>query len=227
MLTFQNVSNFLDCFPSAKKYIKQNNPNSPCIGIQVNPGREINISKSGWVNPWDDISNPVIPGKKLILVNIPIGECYPCEVSQENGNPVGYLPSNIQSLGEVIAYETRDANSPLLTIEIASGAICVDGDYAQEGDVIFVRLQDGTIGLINPRKLNGMKVLHNSPVTAKAISFDSEPIWASAPLVEDREFIGLEGAKLFPIGSRVCFSDTKNVYFITSEKWTKMGYNQI
>lgn len=226
MLTFTTLDAFRAAFPSSRRYIKANAPESPCVGIQVARGLAADISKAGWVAPWADITNPINSDTKLVLVNTPIGECYACEIGF-NSRPVGYVPRPIeaQNLGPVTAYKTRDEKSPLLTFPVLSGSVKVNGVEVGPGQVIFARLQDGTVGVVDASKLVGMEVDDSGLFDGSAaIAYDSEAIYASEPLTEEFEYDGLEGRKRAPVGSRLAYSDTKNLYFIKPESWAKMGY---
>lgn len=227
-LTFTDSVGFLASFPDSKTYIKANAPDAPCIGIKVAPNRTADVSKAGWVAAWADITNPINSDGKLVLINAPIGECYACEIAL-NGYPVGYTPRPLESqnLGPVIAYQTRDEKSPLLTFPVLSGSVKINGVEVGPDQLIFARLQDGTVGSMDKDKLSGMVMDTSGLFTTEALAYDSEAIYASEPLTAPFEYDGLEGRKIAPIGSRLAFSDTKNLYFIAPEKWVKMGYKLV
>lgn len=225
MLTFTSEAAFRAAFPASAQFIKANAPDAPCIGVQVVAG-VADVSKAGWVQPWADITNPIVAGKKLVLVNLPDEGCYACEVAS-NASPVGYRPRAIelQNLGPVTAYKTRTPASPLLAFPVTSGVVRYKGVEVGPGQVIFARLQDGTIGVVDQAKLSGMTPDDSGLFAgSSAIAYDSEPVWATEPLEADYEYEGLEGVKRAPATARLAFSDTKNLYFIMPDKWTKMGY---
>lgn len=226
MLTFTTEAAFRAAFPSSGQFVKANYPDAPCVGIKVAPGRVADVSKASWVHPWQDITNPVVAGTKLVLVNLPDEGCYACEIAP-NESPVGYRPrpAEMQNLGPVTAYKTRDEKSPLLTFPVTSGVVRYKGVEVQPGQVIFARLQDGTIGVVDEAKLAGMQLDDSGLFAgATAVTYDSEPVWATEPLTAPYEYEGLEGVKVAPVGARLAFSQTKNLYFIAPDKWAKMGY---
>ena len=222
-LSFTSEDSFRSSFPSAALFVKDNAADSPCIGIKVSAGRTADVPKAGWVSPWADISNPICSGTKLVLVNTPVGECYACEIAP-NGAPVGYRERAVQNIGNVVAYATRSESSPLLAFPVLSGTVKVNGVAVGEGQVIFARLQDGTLGVVDANKLADMPLESSGLFTSDAVVYDSEPVWATEPLDAPFTYEGLEGVKVAPAGSRLAFSETKNLYFITEAKWVKMGY---
>lgn len=223
-LTFQTEADFLAAFPNAQWYVKANNPTSPCFGIRING--TANVSKAGWVDSWADITNHMNGDAHLVLVNTAIGECYACAIAPNN-HPVGYKVAQHQPAGYVTAYRTRDEKSPLLVFSVISEVFVQDKPVTSD-DVIFARLQDGTLGVCNPDVLRDMAEDTSGLFQdARVVAYVSEPVLASDPLTEEYLYEGLEGVKRAPVGSRLLFSDSKNLYFNTEAKWIQMGLHRV
>jgi len=56
------------------------------------------------------------------------------------------------------------------------------------------------------------------------VAYDSEPIWASEPVAAPVMISTIEGEHEVPVGARLAFSQTKNLYHIAADKWERMGY---
>ena len=134
--------------------------------------------------------------------------------------------------------KVSDPRFPILAITLTEtvyvrkawgpGGSVIEVECPAHSHVLLVNTATGEVYpcAANDRRLPVGYQKLRSPPSLQVDSFVSETIWA-VQVRRDTPITGLEGPTEAPAGSWLAFSNAKNLYFITNEKWIQMGFQRV